>query len=132
VHGRSWVFTGAILGGLWVVAGAVGAHALTSQPEFASSRIYQTGQLYHAIHALALVGVGLLLLQSERRATTFSSLSLQFAAAAFVFGIACFSGGIYLQILAGLTSIGKIVPIGGSSFIAGWAALGAGAISLRR
>jgi uncharacterized membrane protein YgdD (TMEM256/DUF423 family) len=129
---RFWIFLSALLGGLSVVAGAIGAHALSDLPALAVPlRIFNTGQQYHALHALALLGVGLVLQQSEGRHTGFSSLLLQVAAAAFTIGIVCFSGGIYIQVAKGFTSNAGIVPFGGVAFLAGWAAFAIGALSLR-
>ncbi len=132
MSGRFWIFIGALLGGLAVAAGAIGAHAL---PQVAASpdarRIFQTGQLYHALHALALIAVGLVLMQSEGWRARFSAWLLHLAGAAFLTGIACFSGGIYVQVAEGLSSSGGIVPLGGIAFMAGWAAFAIGALGLR-
>lgn len=130
MRGRYWIFLGALLGGLAVAAGALGAHALPdAQPD--ARRIFQTGQLYHALHALALVAVGAVLMQSEGWRARYSTWLLQLAGIAFLTGIACFSGGIYLQVAKGLSSTGGIVPLGGISFMIGWAALAVGALGLR-
>jgi uncharacterized membrane protein YgdD (TMEM256/DUF423 family) len=129
---RFWIFIAALLGGLSVVAGAIGAHALPDLPALAVPlRIFNTGQQYHALHAVALLGVALVQLQSEGRRTAFSSLLLQIAAAAFTIGIVCFSGGIYFQVAKGFTLSSGIVPFGGVAFLAGWAAFAIGALGLR-
>jgi uncharacterized membrane protein YgdD (TMEM256/DUF423 family) len=129
---RFWIFLAALLGGLSVVAGAVGAHAFPDQQALAVPlRIFNTGQQYHALHALALLGVALVLQQSEGRRTGFSSLLLHTAAAAFTIGIVCFSGGIYVQVANGLASSAGIVPFGGVAFLTGWAAFAIGALGLR-
>jgi uncharacterized membrane protein YgdD (TMEM256/DUF423 family) len=132
VRARFWIFLGAIFGGLAVAAGAVGAHALPDSAALAVPlRIYNTGQLYHAIHALALIGTGLALLHVEGKEAGFAKWPLQIAAFAFTAGIVCFSGGIYMQVAEGFTSSAGIVPFGGVSFLAGWAALAIGALGLR-
>jgi uncharacterized membrane protein YgdD (TMEM256/DUF423 family) len=129
---RFWIFVAALLGGLSVVAGAIGAHALPDLPALAVPlRIFNTGQQYHALHAVALLGVALVLQQSEGRRPAFSSLLLQIAAAAFTIGIVCFSGGIYFQVAKGFTPSSGIVPFGGVAFLAGWAAFAIGALGLR-
>jgi uncharacterized membrane protein YgdD (TMEM256/DUF423 family) len=129
---RFWIFAAALLGGLSVVAGAVGAHALPdSQALAVPLRIFNTGQQYHALHALALLGVALVLQQYEGRRTGLSSVLLQIAAVAFTIGIVCFSGGIYFQVAQGFTSSGGIVPFGGVAFLAGWAAFAIGVLGLR-
>ena len=131
MSGRFWIFIAAILGGLAVAAGAIGAHALGDAVSADAKRIFSTGQHYHALHALALFGVGIVLLQSEGRRARFSTWFLQVAALAFLIGIVCFSGGIYVQVAQGLSSGAGIVPLGGISFMVGWAAVAIGALGLR-
>jgi uncharacterized membrane protein YgdD (TMEM256/DUF423 family) len=131
MNGRFWIFLAAILGGVAVAAGAIGSHALGDAVSADAKRIFSTGQLYHALHAFALLGVGIVLLQSEGRRARFSSWFLQVAALAFVIGIACFSGGIYVQVAQGLSSSAGIVPLGGISLMVGWAAFAIGALGLR-
>jgi uncharacterized membrane protein YgdD (TMEM256/DUF423 family) len=129
---RFWIFVAAVLGGLAVVAGAIGAHKLPQAASLAVPiSIFNTGQLYHALHALALFGVAILLLQSEGRRSSFANWFLQIAAAAFAIGIVFFSGGIYVQVAEGFTSSAGIVPFGGILLIVGWAALAIGALGLR-
>ncbi len=130
MNGRFWIFIAAILGGLAVAAGAIGSHALGDISADAK-RIFSTGQHYHALHALALLGVGIVLLQSEGSRARFSTWFLQAAALAFLIGIVCFSGGIYVQVARSLSSSSGVVPLGGVSLMVGWAALAIGALGLR-
>ncbi len=129
---RFWLFLAAILGGLAVVAGAIGAHAL-SGPATAGPllQVYRTGQLNHAIHALALLAAGILLLHAQGRGPRFSAMALQTAAAAFTIGIILFSGGIYVHVAGGIAAVTRFVPVGGVFLIGGWVALAAGALGLR-
>ncbi len=127
---RFWIFMAALFGGSAVVAGAIGAHALPGGA-YSALETYRTGQFYHALHALALLGVGVLMLQPDGSRARFSSWGLQIAAFAFTIGIVCFSGGIYVQVARGYASSAGIVPFGGISFILGWAALAIGALGLR-
>jgi uncharacterized membrane protein YgdD (TMEM256/DUF423 family) len=116
-----------------VVAGAVGAHSLPDSSSLAVPvRIFSTGQLYHAIHSLALLAVATIMLVTENRRTGWSGMALQVAAIAFTIGIVCFSGGIYAQVANGFTSSGGIVPLGGVSFLAGWVAFAVGALGMER
>ena len=131
MSGRFWIFIAAILGGLAVAAGAIGSHALGDAVSADAKRIFSTGQRYHALHALALLGVGIVLLQSEGRRARFSTWFLQVAALAFLTGIVCFSGGIYVQVAQGLSFGAGVVPIGGISLMVGWAAFAIGALGLR-
>ncbi len=128
-----WIFIAALLGGLAVIAGAIGAHALPDATSLAVPlRIYNTGQQYHAVHALALLAVALTMLQTEGRRARFSDWLLQLAALAFAVGIVCFSGGIYIQVAKGFTSSAGVVPFGGMSLIAGWLAFAIGALGIRK
>jgi uncharacterized membrane protein YgdD (TMEM256/DUF423 family) len=116
-----------------VVAGAVGAHSLPDSSSLAVPvRIFSTGQLYHAVHSLALLAVATIMLATENRRTGWSGLALQVAAVAFTVGIVCFSGGIYAQVANGFTSSGGVVPVGGVSFLVGWIAFAAGAFGIDR
>ncbi len=128
-----WLFLAAILGGLAVVAGAVGAHVLsdTATIDGPLQQAYQTAQLNHAIHALALLAAGILMLHAQERGLGFSAWALQAAAAAFTIGIILFSGGIYAHVAGGIAAVTKFVPAGGMFLIAGWVALAAGALGLR-
>jgi uncharacterized membrane protein YgdD (TMEM256/DUF423 family) len=130
---RFWIFAAALLGGLAVAAGAVGAHALPDTPVLAvARRIYDTGQQYHALHALALLAVAIVLMMTEGKRAAWAGWLLQAAAFAFAIGIVCFSGGIYVQVIEGVTSGRGIVPLGGSLLIAGWAAFAIGALGIKR
>jgi uncharacterized membrane protein YgdD (TMEM256/DUF423 family) len=128
MSGRFWIFIGALAGLLAVIAGAIGAHAI---PAAAGNPVYQTGSLYHALHSLALICVGLAILQGEGRQDGFTRWALQLAALSFTVGIICFSGGIYVQVAKGYASMGGMVPFGGMSFMLGWAAFAIGALGLR-
>jgi uncharacterized membrane protein YgdD (TMEM256/DUF423 family) len=77
---------------------------------------FETGVRYHMAHALGLLLVGVL---ASRQG---SSSALRFAAAAFVVGIALFSGSLYVMTLAPAdwSWLGAVVPLGGLSLIVGW------------
>ena len=129
---RFWIFIAAILGGSAVAAGAIGAHALGGAAALdASWRSYNAAQYNHAIHALALLGVALLIRQPEGHRAVFASWALQIAAAAFAIGVVLFSGGIYAHVAAGITSLTKLVPVGGTVLIAAWVALAIAALGIR-
>lgn len=132
MSGKFWIVIAALLGGLSVAAGAIGAHALDGGLDSEPRRIFSIAQHYHAIHALALLGTGIILMQTEARRKGFATWCLHIAAIAFLVGIVCFSGGLYVQATNGLASNGGIVPLGGISFMAGWAALAIGALGLGR
>lgn len=130
MSGKYWIVIAALLGGLSVAAGAIGAHALDGGLSGEPRRIFSIGQHYHAMHALALLGTGIILMQTEGRRKGFATWFLQIASVAFLAGIVCFSGGLYVQAANGLASNGGIVPLGGISFMAGWAALAIGVLGI--
>lgn len=121
---RIWLFIAALSSMLAVAAGAYGAHSLNGIVSFSSTvKIYETGQLYHMLHSIAILAVALLLAATEGRRKGWASAMLQIAAVAFLAGIALFSGGIYYHVLMELQTGTQIVPAGGVIFLIGWAAL---------
>lgn len=102
--------------GLTAVAmGAFGAHAFKAALSPEALAIYQTGALYHLVHAAALFGAALL-----ARDDSMARLA-NWAGCAFAIGIVFFSGSLYVLALSGQKWLGAITPIGGTLFIAGWA-----------
>ena len=119
---KKFIATGAILAGVAVALGAFEAHGLKKIVEAETVQTFQTGVQYQIYHAIALVLIGIL---SEKYAGNF----LRFAGWFFIAGIILFSGSLYLLVLlkatetVGLGKLGLITPLGGLSFIAGWACL---------
>lgn len=115
----------AAAGGLLSVAfGAFGAHALRERLDAYALGIFETAVQYQFYHSLALLGVGVLLMQTP------DSALLRSSAVLFLIGILIFSGSLYALSFTGLRWLGAVTPIGGLAFIAGWACLGAAAWSL--
>ena len=102
---------------LAVALGAFGAHALKSRLTPEMTVTWQTAVQYHAWHALALFGVGLLMLHWPERA------DLGIASWLMLAGIVLFSGSLYALVLSGVRGLGAVTPIGGIAFLAGWAVL---------
>jgi uncharacterized membrane protein YgdD (TMEM256/DUF423 family) len=100
-----------------VAAGAFGAHALRASLTPDLLAIYQTGALYHLVHAVALLGTAVL-----SRTESLAPLALA-AGIAFLLGILIFSGSLYMLAITGMRWLGAITPLGGVSFMAGWAIL---------
>lgn len=110
---------GGVFGGLAVAAGAFGAHGLRGRLSFELLSAFETGARYQMYHALALLGVALLLEQRPSRA-------LQAAGWCFAAGTVVFSGSLYLLALTGATWWGAVTPLGGVALIAGWGLLAYG------
>jgi len=100
-----------------VALGAFGAHALKARLTPDMTAVWQTAVQYHAWHALALLAVGILMLQDPGRP------GLAWVAWLFVAGIALFSGSLYVLALTGVRGLGAITQLGGVAWLAGWAAL---------
>lgn len=116
---KTIILLAAVFGGLGVILGAFGAHALTEQLSAKQLSTFKTGNTYQFYHALLLLFIGILYkLQSSKW--------LRLAVWTCVAGIFCFSGSLYLlsckDILnIGNTSIiGPITPIGGLFFVMSW------------
>ncbi len=108
---KNWIAIGAVSAGLAVVCGAFGAHGLKTRVSPEDLTIWQTGVLYHLVHAPALVLYGL-----------FARSGRQLAGWCFLLGTVIFSGTLYGMTLGGPRWLGAITPIGGVLLIAGWIA----------
>ena len=113
---RRCIFWGALFGLSGVMIGAFGAHGLKALLTADQLAIYHTGVDYQFVHALALLLLGALAQHQTPKAW-------QLAATLFIAGVFIFSGSLYLLVLTDTSWLGVITPIGGMSFIAGWAAL---------
>jgi uncharacterized membrane protein YgdD (TMEM256/DUF423 family) len=110
---------GAVLGGLGVILGAFGAHALKATLSADKHAIFEVGVRYQLVHALALLAVGLLL-------RTTDGAWLRAAGPLFLGGVVLFSGSLYGLALGGPSWLGPVTPIGGLLLIAGWIVLALG------
>ncbi|WP_088104479.1 DUF423 domain-containing protein [Halalkalibacter urbisdiaboli] len=108
---------GSIIMGLAVIIGAFGAHGLEGKLTEKMMKNYQTGVLYHMIHGIGLLAVGVIALKLT------ASSALNGAGWSFLIGILLFSGSLYVMALTGITKLGAITPIGGLAFIIGWVLL---------
>ncbi|VAW29340.1 FIG00018398: hypothetical regulator [hydrothermal vent metagenome] len=119
---KFFIITGSLSGMLSVMIGAFGAHALKSTLE-ATNRLttFETAVKYQFYHSLALILLGLLMIQFQHKAFTISGYG-------FIIGILIFSGSLYALSLTGYTKLGAITPLGGLAFIIGWAAFAWGSM----
>lgn len=102
-----------------VAGGAFGAHALRERLGDRALEIFVTAgryEMYHALALLVLVALWSQLAERDRKLVTASGWC-------FVGGILFFSGSLYALALTGITMLGAVAPVGGVSFIVGWALL---------
>ncbi len=98
-----------------VSLGAFAAHILREKLSPALLTTFQTAVQYQLVHALALLGIGLLLLHFP------TANLLRVAAGLMLAGIVLFSGSLYLLSVTGIRWLGAITPLGGLCFLAAWA-----------
>lgn len=115
---RIWLALGALAGATAVAAAAYAAHAAIDP---ARTRALASAVQMQGWHALALVAVGLLGLQ------TGGSTILHAAGALFLLGLILFCGAVYSPLFGG-PALGMTAPVGGTMLIAAWLALGLAAI----
>jgi uncharacterized membrane protein YgdD (TMEM256/DUF423 family) len=100
----------AAMGLLAVALGAFGAHGLKELlAQNGTAAIWEKAVFYHFIHAV------MLFVLAERK---------PFPAVAwwsFLIGIFFFSGSLYLLAATNVLWLGAITPVGGVSFLVGWA-----------
>lgn len=111
---------GAIYGGLSVVFGAFGAHALKGVLSPDKLQSFETGVKYQMYHALALLLVGFYF--------DFSTKIQNYMGWGFIVGTFLFSVSIYLLALSSIWSVslrflGPVTPLGGLLLITAWAML---------
>lgn len=105
-----WITIAGIMGFLGVALGAFGAHGLKDYLGPQDIETYKTGVLYHLIHSAVLLSIGIYKNEKLNKA------------AAFIFtGIILFSFSLYFYAVTGIRFLAFITPIGGLSFLTGWA-----------
>lgn len=100
----------AINGFLVVALGAFGAHGLKAILQ-TNQRLetWDTAVFYHALHTLVLLALAM------------QPTVPRGAVWCFLIGILIFSGSLYVLALTNMRWLGAITPLGGLSFLAGWA-----------
>lgn len=101
---------------LAVIFGAFGAHALKEKLSDDMMQVYKTGVEYHFYHALGLILVGILAMNN-------SSTLINWSACLLFAGVILFSGSLYALAITEIKWLGIVTPVGGVSFIIGWALL---------
>ncbi len=102
-----------------IILGAFGAHFLKAKISEKLIEAYKTGILYHLLHTIALLAIGLSNLPFSK--------NLKRAKNFLFAGIILFSGSLYLLSIKEIAKfpdfldfIGILTPIGGISFICAW------------
>jgi uncharacterized membrane protein YgdD (TMEM256/DUF423 family) len=113
---KTFMFVGALMGGVGVAIGAFGAHGLRGRLSPEMLAVFETGVRYHMYHALAILGTAAILPRIDGRAVLIAGWS-------FTTGIVLFSGSLYALALSGVTTLGAITPLGGVAFLVGWISL---------
>lgn len=126
------LFISALFGFTGVLLGAFGAHTLKSVlTSHGTHEIWETGILYHLIHAVALFSVGTVALASNGH--PIANPWLTRTAWCWSVGILLFSGSLYaLAVGAPVKFLWPVTPAGGLAFLAGWSCVMAYACSLAR
>ena len=112
-----WIaITAGFFGFTGVALGAFGAHALKETLALhSSSTTWQTAVLYHLVHSVALLAL------ARGSVAVAGSTMIVWIARLWVAGIFFFSGSLYWLALGGPGLLGPITPLGGLSFLLGWA-----------
>jgi len=123
---RLWIAVASVSGAVAVAADAVARHLLAGDPAHAD--LVATGARYGLVHAVALLAAALMLRGVAGGAARFF---LAVCGWCFVAALVLFSGVLYL-LGAGLpAALTPLVPVGGTLFIVGWAALFVAAVTAR-
>lgn len=114
---RALTIAASLTGFAAVALGAFGAHGLEGRLSDQALEWWKTATFYALPHAVAAMAIGL-----SRRA------GLAIAGWAFLIGAALFAGSLYAMALGGPRMLGAVTPLGGVSFLAGWALMTLGAV----
>jgi uncharacterized membrane protein YgdD (TMEM256/DUF423 family) len=101
-----------VSGALAIAAGAFGAHWLASRLSPSLLEAYRSAVLYHLVHSVVLLALGLYNQSTGR--TVHSAYRLLGA------GVLLFSGSLYVLCLTELRAVAYVTPLGGLLMIAGW------------
>ena len=122
----SWIAVGGASALVAVMLGAFGAHALEGRLTAHYLEVFKTAAYYQMVHALALILIG------QRAEMRPQSRLLPISCGLMAAGVAIFCGSLYILAVTGERRLGMIAPLGGLSFMAGWAAFVIAEITVRR
>ena len=106
-----------VYGGLSVVLGALGAHALKSVLSADKLQSFETGVRYMVIHALVLLILGFVFDYQTRLQKT---MGWSFIVGTFLFSFSIFFLSLADTLGMSLGFLGPITPLGGLLMILGW------------
>ncbi len=109
------VQAGAVVLMLAVLLGAFGSHALAGVLDSDGRELWEKANFYHFVHGIALLCLGCCAHSAEAQYQR-----LRLAGLAFVLGIFCFSGSLYLYAWLRTTWLVMFTPLGGLMFVSGW------------
>ncbi len=109
--------SGAACAAAGVALGAFAAHGLRHSLAPDMLAVFETAVRYQMYHSFGLLITGLL----ARNAGEVDHVKLRLSGFFFIAGMVIFSGSLYLLSVFDLRWLGMITPLGGLSFIAGWA-----------
>jgi len=107
---KTWIIAGGIFGFLGVAIGAFGAHSLKGMLAPEMMEAFKTGVMYQLIHSVVILAIGLTAKEKFYLPALF-----------FNIGILLFSFSLYLYSLTYTLAFAMITPLGGVSFLIGWA-----------
>lgn len=111
---KLFIILGSLSAFLGVGLGAFGAHGLKTRVPPEMLTVWETAVLYHLVHALGLLLIGILChLMPEVALVRNAGWTL-------LAGTLLFSGSLYVLVLTGVKPLGMITPLGGIAFLAGW------------
>jgi len=121
---NSTLALGALLAGITIAMGALGAHALKDILNAAQLQTYETAVRYQMYHVFALLLIGIL--QNQ-----YPQLTLSICKKLVLVGMLLFGGSIYLVLFLTHVSVPipfwiyLITPLGGLCYISSWLLLAA-------
>ncbi len=117
---RTFFALGSLLALLSVAIGAFGAHALAKRLDAPAMHSFETAARYQMFHGIAL-------LFAAWAFDRWPGALPRTAGWAFVVGVVLFCGSLYALALGSPRAFGAVAPVGGLSFMIGWACLAAAA-----
>jgi len=118
---RPWIVIGAVICGTAVALGAYGWHDLENDAE--ARAVFMLAVQYQMWHGLALFVVAWRTCENGKPASIAAV-----AGACFTAGVLLFSGNLYVFALTGDVPVIGAAPMGGITFMTGWALVGVSAV----